>query len=169
MADTTLSRPAYYQYFADLHELMEWLLGDVEASMHEAARPWVQGEGEPLAALRKSLRGVVDTCVEHGPVFRAVAEAAPLDERLEEAWSAFMGRWDDAVTTRIQAQQREGLIPRLAARRIANALNALDAAVLIAEFGRRPQGSPRAVLDTLYRIWTATLYGFEGSLRTSGK
>ena len=159
MAGTSLSRPAFYQYFSDLHELIESLLRDVEVVMHQTANPWITGEGEPIAALRKSLGGVVQTCVEHGPIIRAVSEAAPLDKRLERAWAAFMGTWDDAVEARIKAQQRDGLIPRLNARRIAHALNALDAAVLIAEFGRRPQGDPRAVLNTLHRIWIGALYG----------
>jgi hypothetical protein len=88
-----------------------------------------------------------------------VYEAAPFDERLEAAWSAFMRRWDDAVTVRIEAQQQSGLIPPLNARRTANALNAMDAAVLIAEFGRHPQGDPEAVLDTLHAIWVGALYG----------
>jgi AcrR family transcriptional regulator len=159
MAGTPLSRPAFYQYFADLHELIESLLREVEIAMHQTANPWITGEGEPIAALRKSLGGVVQTCVEHGPIIRAVAEAAPLDKRLERAWAAFMGRWDDAVEARIKAHQRDGLIPRLNARRVAHALNALDAAVLTAEFGRQPRGNPRAVLDTLHRIWVGTLYG----------
>jgi hypothetical protein len=30
---------------------------------------------------------------------------------------------------------------------------------MIAEFGRRPQGDPRAALDTLHKIWVGTLYG----------
>ena len=158
MAGTPLSRPAFYQYFADLHELIESLLRDVEIVMHQTANPWITGEGEPIAALRKSLGGVVQTCVEHGPILRAVVEAAPLDKRLERAWAAFHRRWDDAVEARIKAQQREGLIPRLNARRIAHALNALDAATLIAEFGRRPQGDPRAALNALHRIWVGTLY-----------
>jgi hypothetical protein len=70
-----------------------------------------------------------------------------------------MGLWDDQVESRIKAQQREGLISKsLPARRIANALNSLDATLLIAEFGRRPQGDPKAVLDTLHHVWVATLY-----------
>jgi AcrR family transcriptional regulator len=158
MAGTPLSRPAFYQYFADLHELIEALLRDVEIVMHQTANPWITGEGEPIAALRESLGGVVQTCVEHGPILRAVVEAAPLDKRLERAWAAFVGRWDDAVEARIKAQQRAGLIPRMDARRVAHALNALDAAVLIAEFGRRPQGDPRAALNTLHRIWVGALY-----------
>ena len=160
MADTPLSRPAFYQYFKDLHDLMDGLLREVATVMHQTANPWISGEGEPIAALRESLRGVVQTTFDHGPVFRAISEAAPLDERLEKTWSAFMGRWDDLVEVRIKSQQKEGLISRsLDARRIANALNSLDASLLIAEFGRRPQGNPEDVLETLHHIWVATLYG----------
>ena len=65
--------------------------------MHQTTNPWINGEGEPIAALRESLKGGVQTCVDQGPIFRAVSEAAPLDERLEQTWSAFMGRWDDLV------------------------------------------------------------------------
>ena len=158
MADTTLSRPAFYQYFTDVHQLIEVLLGEVETVMHEIADPWISGEGEPRAALWESLRGVVQVCVDQGPILRAIAEAAPLDRRLEAAWSAFMGRWDDAVAARIEAEHAAGRVPALNARRLARALNSMDTAVLIAEFGRRPQGDPEAVLDTLYRVWVAALY-----------
>ena len=159
MAGTGLSRPAFYQYFDDLHDLAESLLREIETVMHQTANPWIRGEGEPIAALRVSLRGVVQTSVEHGPVLRAVAEAAPLDERLERAWSTFMMRWDDAVEARIKTQIREGLITKsLDARQTANALNALDATVLISKFGRRPQSDPDTVLETLHNIWVGTLY-----------
>ena len=159
MADTPLSRPAFYQYFKDLHELIESLLSEVGAVMHRTAHPWISGEGEPISALWESQQGVVQTCVDHGPIFRAVAEAAPLDERLERTWLAFTGGWDVLVEARIKAQQKEGLISKsLDARRIANALNSLDTALLIAEFGRRPQGNPKAVLETIHHIWVATLY-----------
>jgi len=159
MSGTQLSRPAFYQYFTDLHHLIESLLGELETVMHATANPWISGSGEPVAALRESLGGIVQVCVEHGPVFRAIAEAAPLDGRLERAWSEFTQRWDDAVEARIEAQQAAGLVPPFDARRIASALNQLDQAVLIAEFGRRPQGDPEAVLNTLHRIWVGTLYG----------
>ena len=160
MAGTSLSRPAFYQYFDDLHDLAESLLHEVESAMRQTANPWINGEGEPIAALRVALDGVIRSCVEHGPVIRAVAEAAPLDERLERAWSDFMKRWDDSVEARIKAQQREGLIAKtLDANRTANALNALDAAVLISEFGHQPQGDPDAALETLHSIWVRSLYG----------
>ena len=159
MADTTLSRPAFYQYFTDLHDLIVSLLRDVEAVMHQTASPWIDGEGEPIAALRESHRGVVETCVKHGHVIRAIVEAAPLDERLEQAWQSFMQRWDDVVEARIVAQKQEGLIPPCDARRIANALNSLDVNLVVAAFGRHPQDDPRDVLETMNRVWSSTLYG----------
>jgi AcrR family transcriptional regulator len=159
MAGTTLSRPAFYQYFADVHDLILWLLSEIEENMHQLASPWVDGEGEPIAALRESNRGVVETCVKHGPVIRAIVEAAPLDERLEQAWTSFMRRWDDEAEARIVAQQRDGLIPPLDARRIASALNSLDVNLVVAAFGRHPQDDPNEVLETMHRVWSSTLYG----------
>ena len=71
-----------------------------------------------------------------------------------------MGRWDDLIEARIKVQQQDGLISKaLNARRIANALNSLNVTLLIAQFGHRPQGNPKAVLDTLHHAWVATLYG----------
>lgn len=160
MGETELSRPAFYQYFDDLQGLAESLLTEIETAMRQTANPWIDGQGEPIAALRVALEGVVASCVAHGPIIRAVAEAAPMDARLEKAWSAFMKRWDESVATRIKKQQQAGLIDAtLDARRTANALDAMNASVVIAEFGYRPQGSPSAVLDLLHQIWVKTLYG----------
>jgi AcrR family transcriptional regulator len=159
MAGTTLSRPAFYQYFTDVHDLILSLLSEIEEIMHQLVSPWIDGEGEPIAALRESNRGVVETCVKHGPVIRAIVEAAPLDERLEQAWTSFMRRWDDVAEARIVAQQRDGLIPPLDARRIASALNSLDVNLVVAAFGRHPQDDPNEVLETMHRVWSSTLYG----------
>ena len=159
MAGTSLSRPAFYQYFDDLHHLLESMLGEVGEAMHQTANPWLAGEGEPVDALRRSLAGVIQATVMHGTVLRAASVAAPLDPRLERAWAAFMGAWDDGVTARIEAQQAEGLVQPFPARRMANALNALNEQVLIAQFGKKPQGDPEATLDVLHHIWVHALYG----------
>ena len=159
MAGTPLSRPAFYQHFEDLHHLIETLLAEMEAAMRASAYPWITGEGDPISTLRESLRGVVLVCAEHGPVLRAIVEAAPLDAQLERAWSAFIARWDDAVAARIEAQQQAGLVPPFEARPVAYALNRLDAAVLTEKLGRHPQADPEELVDVIHRIWFSTLYG----------
>ncbi|MCP4835208.1 MAG: TetR/AcrR family transcriptional regulator [Phycisphaera sp.] len=159
MKDTGLSRPAFYQYFNSVHDLILQLLVELGTEMMQVASPWLTTDDERSEALRCSLGGIVEVCVRRGPVFRAIVEAAPLDEDLEAAWSGFMQGWDDAVSDRIRLEQAQGLImDDLDADAIAHALNRLDATLLVDGFGRRPQADPDQTLDTLLTIWSRTLY-----------
>jgi AcrR family transcriptional regulator len=153
------SRSAFYQYFGDLHSLMETMLTSLSEKMFVSAAPWFSHDGDPAVLLQQSMGGLVRVCYQHGPILRAVADASTTDERMEEAWSRFVGRFDDAVTTRIEEHQDQGLIPAFDARPVAVALNQLDAATLIQAFGRHPRSNPDAVCAALTRIWTSTLYG----------
>ncbi len=158
------SRPAFYQYFTDLHELMETLLNDMRADIMGVAQPWFEGEGDPIVLLTESLSGLVAVCYRRGPILRAVSDAAASDARLEQVWADFLAGFDDAVAQRIEQQQALGLIPRFSARPVAIALNRLDASLLIGQFGRRPRGDPNAVCAALTRIWISTLYGMDAAV-----
>ena len=158
MSATDVSRSAFYQYFGDLHDLMETLLAGLETKILDVAQPWFVGHGDPVEDLRASLRGLVDVCYQHGPVLRAVSEAAAEDEKLDKAWNGLLQRFDDAVATRIEHYQAAGLIRDLEARPIAVALNRMDAYFLIQAFGRRPRQSREAVLTAVQAIWCSTLF-----------
>ena len=158
MAEAGASRPAFYQYFRDLHELMEELLRDMGEEIFQVAESWFRGEGDPVAALHAGLREVVRVGYERGPNFRAIVDAATTDERFEKVWSTFMKQFDDAVCDRIEAQQAKGLVPMFEARPMAVALNRLDVSMLTHAFGRRPRGDPDAVHRVLFRIWSSALY-----------
>lgn len=161
MASTRRSRAAFYQYFKDLHELMETLLRMLQQEIFDATGPWFSGNGDPVALLAEALSGLVHVCHQRGPFLRAIVDAAASDERLGNAWGQFMGGFDDAVGARIEADQRQGLIPGFDARPVAVALNRLDAFTLIEAFGQHPRGEPKPVRDALCRIWISTLYGPE--------
>ena len=163
MATTGHSRPAFYQYFQDVHELMETLLLDVEREILTTTQPWFSGPGDPVAALRASLAELVRVGYERGPILRAVHDAAPTDARLDRSWNELLGRFDDAVAARIAADQEQGLIPPFDPRPVAFAFNRMDAAVLIHAFGRRPRARPEPVLGGIERIWISTLYPTAGS------
>ena len=153
------SRSTFYQYFHDLHELMEALLEGLKHSILEVANPWLTSESNVIEELHRSLEGLVEVCHAQGPILRAVAEASTADDRLELSWSDFLKAFDDAVTDRIERHQELGLIGDFEARPIAVALNRLDASLLIHAFGRHPRTHPQTVLDAIVRIWTSTLYG----------
>ena len=153
------SRPTFYQYFTDLHHVMEILLDDLRAEIMRVAEPWFVAEGDPVPVLRETLVELVKVCYRRGPILRAVTDAASADARLEKGWRQFLEAFDDAVTGRIEQQQAAGLVPPMAARPVAVALNRLDAALMIDQFGQRPRGNPDDVCESLTRIWTSTLYG----------
>ncbi len=153
------SRSAFYQYFEDLHELMEVLLRGMEEEILAVTSAWFQGEGDPLPLLEESLENMVRVCYQRGPILRAVTDAAPMDERLETAWMHYVKDFDDAVTNRIEQQQAAGLIKPFDARPVAMALNRMNAYLIIHHFGRRPRGNQKSVWDAILRVWVSTLYG----------
>ena len=161
MDETGLSRSAFYQYFDDLHNLMETLLDMLQDEIFAATGSWFTGVGDPIVFLNESLAGLVEVCYRSGPILRATLDAVASDKRLEKAWLEFIGEFDDAVTTRIEADQQQGLIPNFDARPVAFALNRLDAYTLSAAFGQRPRSKPELLLEALARIWISTLYGSE--------
>jgi AcrR family transcriptional regulator len=161
MAPTGVGRSAFYQYFKDLHELMETLLDTVRVEVLAVTGPWFTGVGDPVVLLNESLDGLVDVCYRQGPILRAIDDAAATDKRIEKAWAQFFGEFNDGVSTRIEADQDQGLIPDFAARPVAIALNHLDAYTLIEAFGRRPRSKREPVREALTRIWISTLYGSE--------
>ncbi len=152
------SRSAFYQYFEDLHDLMEKLLRGLEEDIFQVAAPWFQGDGDPIPMLEETMAGLVQLCYRQGSILRAVADAAPQDERLEHVWLEFLNDFDDAVTDRIEQHQASGLIEPFDARPVAIALNRMDASLLIHHFGRRPRSQQQPVREVIVRIWTSTLY-----------
>jgi AcrR family transcriptional regulator len=161
MDSTGLSRSAFYQYFKDVHEVMESLLDMLRDEVFAATGAWFEGDGDPVLLLNESLSGLVDVCYRLGPILRATNDAATTDKRLEKAWMQLFKQFDDAITARIEADQQQGLIPMFDARPVAVSLNRLDAYTVIDAFGQRPRKQPEPVREALVRIWVSTLYGSE--------
>jgi len=161
MAPVGVGRTAFYEHFRDLHEVMEILLDTLTDEVNDVFWPWFKGVGDPVVLLSESFHSLVDLCYHRGPILRAIGDAAPTDNQLEKSWTQFIGVFDDGVSTRIEADQGQGLIPNFAARPVAIGLNHLNVYTIIDAFGRRPRGEPEPVQETLARIWISTLYGSE--------
>lgn len=158
MAKTGYSRPTFYLYFNDLHGLMEALLDEVKVGIVEGARHWLSNEGGAIEELQKSLSALVDVAHEHGAVLKAVSDAAPGDERLEQVWNAFLCSFDEVVAARIALDQAAGVTPEFEPLPVAQALNRLDAGILLHAFGTPEKADKRKVLAAIHRVWISTLY-----------
>lgn len=161
MASTEYSRPTFYLYFNDLHGLMECLLDEVKGGIVEGARAWLSNEGDPVGELSSSLAALVDVGHAHGTILKAVADAAPYDERLEHVWETFVASFDQVVSARIALDQEIGITPEFDPLPVARALNRMDAGVLIHAFGSTEKADKGEVLASLQNIWISTLYPFD--------
>jgi AcrR family transcriptional regulator len=161
MAPTGVGRSAFYQYFKDRHEVMETLLNILQEEIYDVAEPWIAAVGDPVALLGDTFTGLVRLLYQRGPIVRAVIDAAPSEKRLEKAWVQFLGRFDDTTCARIEADQKQGLIPKFDARPVAIALTRLNAFTLVQAFGQHPRSKPEPVREALVRVWVSTLYGTE--------
>jgi AcrR family transcriptional regulator len=161
MTSTDVGRSAFYQHFHDLRELMKTLLDMVQGEIFHAAEPWISGVGDPVVLMNDTLAGLVRVCHERGPFLRAISDAATADEGFEGDWRRFLEGFDAAATARIEADQKQDLIPPFHARPVAVALNRLNTSTLIHAFGQRPRSQPEPVRRALMRIWTSTLYSAE--------
>ena len=159
MSKAGSSRSVFYRYYDDLPTMMEHLLNEFKDKIMAATGAWLNGEGDPIPLLVESLDNLVEVSYQYGPILRAVLDAAPMNERLEKAWTHFAKDFDDAVTHQIEHQQAAGLIKPFDARPVATALNRMNSEMVSHHFGHSPRGSQTEVRDAIIRVWVATLYG----------
>jgi AcrR family transcriptional regulator len=156
MATTGLSRPAFYVYFRDRHDLVLRLISEIGSELFEMADKWLKG-----GDLRAGVEGVVAVYAKHGPVLRAISDAAVDDPDVEAAYHGLVQRFIDATADHIRAEQRGGRAEGMTARRTAAALVWMNERYLSMCLGggnSTRQLKPREVADTLHQIWTRTLY-----------
>jgi TetR/AcrR family transcriptional regulator, ethionamide resistance regulator len=155
MAGTGLSRPAFYVYFRDRHDLVLRLISEIGSELFEMADKWLKG-----GDLRAGVEGVVAVYAKHGPVLRAISDAAVDDPDVERAYHGLVQRFIDATAEHIRIEQRGGRAEGMTARRTAAALVWMNERYLSMCLGGRnnKQLRPREVADTLHQIWTRTLY-----------
>jgi hypothetical protein len=96
---------------------------------------------------------MVDFWVRHGPLMRAVAEAAVTDERIELAYRGATETFIELTAGALERMIREGMLDIPDARALARAMTLMNEAYLMAEFGREPQGDPEIALATLEAVW----------------
>lgn len=161
MASTDVGRSAFYKHFEDMHELMEALLNMLRDEIFAVDQPWLIGTGDPVALLDETLLSLVQLCYERGPFLKAISDAAATDKRVAKSWRQFCEEFDAAGLDRIEADQKQELIPNFDPIPVIFALNRLDAYTFIEAFGQHPRREPKPVHEALARIWISTLYGQE--------
>jgi AcrR family transcriptional regulator len=154
MAETGLTRTAFYRHFDDVTDLVLRLYEDVARELFAVAERWAGHAGvEYPSPGREGLAGMVDFYVRHGPLIRAIAEAAVTDERIELAYRGSVDRFIEETAGALERMAGSGLLKVPNPRALARAMTLMNQAYLLAEFGREPQGDPEVALETLQQVW----------------
>jgi AcrR family transcriptional regulator len=158
MATAGVARTVFYRHFDDLADLVVGLLEETGAELyqHEEGLAAV-GDDEP-AAIRHALQAPVRTFSTHGPLLRAVAEAASHDERIDAGYQALVERFQVLIERYLQGLKERGQTRLADPAQTARALNLLNLAYLLDVFGTNEQKvSSEVALQTLTEIWVGAI------------
>jgi TetR/AcrR family transcriptional regulator, ethionamide resistance regulator len=164
MRRTDLSRPSFYVYFRDRHSLVLRVVEHLGSELFTMSDRWLKGSDEGPELARSALDGIVAVYVEHGPVMRALADAAVDDPGVETAYNALVQTFIDATARHIEEEIAAGRVLKLSAYETATALVWMMERYLTLSLGREPFTPAQTVADTLATIWNRVLYAArEGS------
>src|SRR4051795_8681449 len=110
MRRTDLSRPSFYVYFRDRHHLVLRVVEPLSGELFTMSERGPAGSGEPLILARAALEGIVGVFAEHGPVMRALADAATDDRDVEALYSGVVQGFIDVVGRHIASEIAAGRI-----------------------------------------------------------
>jgi AcrR family transcriptional regulator len=158
MREAGIGRTIFYRHFDDLADLI--LTASREAiqqlfrAEEELAR--ARADDDP-AAVRSALEAAVDVYHRHGPLLRAVAEAAPGDEQIRRDYDILRQRFDDFAERSLREVAHLGTTPPADFAETARALNLMGVNYLLDSFGREPRIEPDTAVQTLTEIWEAVI------------
>ncbi len=162
MVRTGLGRSSFYVYFPDVTALLRRLAERLEGEFFEVSRVWLADDSglDELDAARRSTEGIVAVYVRHGPVLRALADAAATHPEVADIFRyGVLDHFIDAVDRRCRQQHALGRIPHPISRDVCRALVLMTEQVLAEALGGHETEDPEATADTLHTIWARVLYG----------
>ena len=121
MAETGLSRTAFYRFFPDLEAvLLRWFAELVE-EIAGSAELWNEEAADPATGLDETVIGLARLFRDHGGVLLACSNPGSGPE-MEQAWERFVEGRVEVATARIEGLQARGICDVKDARQTARAL-----------------------------------------------
>ena len=156
MGRAGLERTIFYRHFDDLGDLLLQIVSEAVTELYEAQVALAAARSGPdPEAVRESIAATVTAYARHGPLLRALSEAATADPLVEARQAELRQRFDGLVEDMIHRGVANGASPPPDPAESARALNRMVEAYLLDSFGREPRVDPELAVDTLSDIWSA--------------
>lgn len=157
MARTTLSRKSFYVYFRDRADLFANLLMPLRAGADAALARW-RSAIDSVEAGREALRSAAILYQEHGPLLRALSQAATQDPEVGRVWQGAIDQVVTVAEEQIKATNAAGLHPPLEVESTARALVTMNVHYLLNQLAGNPEADAGVTVRTLATIWERTIY-----------
>jgi TetR/AcrR family transcriptional regulator, ethionamide resistance regulator len=158
MREAGAGRTIFYRHFDDLADLLIRAGREAFEGLYRAEEAFRNAHvgGEP------DVRGAIEAAVavyrRHGPLLRAIAEAAASgDEQIIAGQRAMLERFDGLVEDVLRASPRSAGRSDEEIAETARALNLLNVNYLLDAFGGEPRVSADTAVRTLTGIWSALI------------
>jgi AcrR family transcriptional regulator len=160
MREAGFGRTIFYRHFDDLGELLMRAGREAIDGLLEAQQAWSSARiGDGAAVVRSAIEPAVRVYQRHGPLLRAISEAAAVDERIAMGQEAIRERFRELVEDALRASGGLTIDPSAGLAEVARALNLMNEKYLLDTFGRKPRATPETAIETLTAIWVAITDG----------
>jgi AcrR family transcriptional regulator len=159
MREAGIGRTIFYRHFDDLADLLMRAGREAIDELYDAQRALRAVRiGDELDVVRAAIEPAVAVYRRHGPLLRAIAEAAATEEPIAEGQEAMRARFDELVEHALGAIPRVAAHPPADTAETARALNLMNESYLLDAFGREPRVSADTAIQTLTEVWFAVIH-----------
>lgn len=154
-----IGRTIFYRHFDDLADLFMKAGAEAIDELYQAHRALAEARlGDGPEVVRMAIEPAVAVFERHGPLLRAMREAAAADEQVAAAQEVMRRRFDDLLADALREMPGIAARPPADVAQTARALNMLNTSYLVDAFGREPRVSPETAVQTLTEIWVAVIH-----------
>ena len=155
MSEAGLGRTIFYRHFDDLADLLLRVGREAIDELYAAQRSLTAASP---ADIRGAMEAAVGVYARHGPLLRAVAEAAAGDREIAADYEQMRTRFDDFAEQSLRGMTSTGGTAPADLAQTARALNLLNENYLLDAFGREARVSQETAVQTLTEIWESVVH-----------
>ena len=160
MREAGFGRTIFYRHFDDLGELLMRAGREAINELLDAQIEFSKARmGDGPEVIRAAIEPAVSVYERHGPLLRAISEAAPVDERIFVGQEAIRERFRELVEAALRASPNLTVDPAADIGEVARALNLMNEKYLLDTYGGDPRVPPETAIQTLSAIWLAIIDG----------
>jgi AcrR family transcriptional regulator len=160
MRNAGYGRTVFYRHFTGLSDLVTSVLARVLPEFAAANHAFLAVAGEELtrARVRDLLRPVIEHWRLHGPLMRALRDAAVYDVDIERLVDAARGAFRATTVAALERRRAAGFLREADLEQVAELLAGMNQRYLLIAFGAGDDSaSSEVVIDTLATAWLAVL------------